>query len=238
MAAKREYFLPAWFLVIFISEPRSAPLYVTPLMAIFAGGTLLQILNLLNRFVVKPHSESPLSTPLDGTPAKILFALLAGQWIFSGVAIILVLLNTLTITASDKKAFDWITANTPSASRFLVITGNSPLTDPVSEWFPALTGRISIGTAQGYEWLKENSFEAVLTSSLELQQCADQSISCISAWANTNDQDFSYVYVHKMDSSEGDSQTPNNSALAELLMQSTEYDTVYNSPEISIFLRK
>lgn len=238
MLVKREYFFIVWFLVIFISEPRSAPLYVTPLMAIFAGFTLLQVLNLMNKLEVNPRKQAYQSTPLDGTPAKILFALLAGQWIFSGMAIGLVLLNTLTLTSVDKAAFDWIAANTPSNSRFLVITGDSPLTDPVSEWFPALTGRISVGTAQGYEWLKEDSFGSVLTSSLDLQRCADQAISCITDWANNNNQDFSYVYIHKMESVEGDAQTSYDSALAELLLQSTEYSTIYDTPEISIFHRK
>lgn len=238
MFAKREIFLITWFLIIFISEPRSAPLYVTPLMAIFASFTLLQILSLLNRLVVNPRSQPPPSTPLDCTPAKVLFALLAGQWIFSGLAITMLLFNANTITTADKKAFDWIATNTPIESRFTVITGNMPLSDPVSEWFPTLTGRISVGTAQGYEWLKEEPFEAVLTSSLELQRCADQAISCITNWANENDHDFSYVYIHKMDSRDGNFQTPYDSALADLFMQSNEFDTVYNTPEISIFQRK
>ncbi len=238
IVAKREFLFPVWFLVIFISEPRSAPLYVTPLMAIFAGFALLQILNLVNRLVVNPRNQPHQSTPLDTTPARIMFALLAGQWMFSGMAIVLVLLNSLTLTASDKKAFNWIATNTPSNSRFLVISGNSPLTDPISEWFPTLTGRISISTAQGHEWLNDKPFEAVLTSSLELQRCADQAISCITNWANDNDHDFSYVYIHKMDSRDGNYQTSYESALAQLLLQSPEYETVYDTPEISIFKRK
>ncbi len=238
LLSKRELFLITWFVLIFISEPRSAPLYVTPLMAIFAGFALAQILNLMNKLVLIPRNQPHQLSPLESTPAKIMFALLAGQWIFSGFAITMLLFNANTITTADKKAFNWIVDNTPVNSTFLIITGNMPLTDPVSEWFPTLTGRISAGTAQGFEWLKEDPFEAVLTSSLDLQRCADQAINCFTNWANDNVHDFSYVYIHKMDSRDGNYQTSYDSALAQLLLQSPEYETVYDTPEISIFKRK
>ena len=59
-----------------------------------------------------------------------------------------------------------------AASRFLVITGDRWGDDRSAEWFPALTGRVSVNTVQGYEWAGGSQFARRVAASQELRACA------------------------------------------------------------------
>ena len=55
----------------------------------------------------------------------------------------------------------WIRDNTAPESSFVVITGAEGWwTDKTAEWFPYLTARASLTTAQGLEWAGEGVFGA------------------------------------------------------------------------------
>ncbi len=233
--AKREYFVPAWALVIFISEPRSVPLYLSPIVAILASTALMAILGMLNQITLRSQNEAPDPHPLTGGVSKVLFLLLACLWIFSSMATTFALDKT-ALTSSDAAAFDWIELNTDSGSSFLVLTGESPLNDPVSEWFPALTTRHSVATVQGVEWDGKNSFPAVLAVSLTVQKCMGQTYQCIETWAAANQFDFDYLYIHnpvslpasQLGSSSG-------SALGDLSLAQGVTQLVYQNQDVSIF---
>jgi hypothetical protein len=234
--AERKYFVPAWVFVIFISEPRSAPLYLCPCVAILASYSLTKILQIFNKTTLQTEGENSEPHPLSSKVSKGVFLLLSGQWIYSSMVTIILLSNTTILPNSDKNAFDWIKINTSSQSKFLVLTGNSPLADPISEWFPALTDRTSIATVQGYEWDSNGSFEEILTESLNLQKCISQTFQCIESWAEKNHHVFDYVYIHNPVQHE-DVQIGSSYAIAlgELSLSQGYTELVYKNDAVSIY---
>jgi len=234
--AQRNYFVPVWALVIFISEPRSAPLFLCPCLAILASSALIGILQAFNRMTIPPQAGSREPYPLSGWVSKGFFILLSVFWIISSLGTVFALLNTLTLTTMDKNAFDWIKTNTRSQDAFLVLTGESPLNDPVSEWFPALTERTSIATVQGYEWDRNNSFESILSRSANVQKCLGESIQCVTSWAESAHIVFDYIYIHnpvlQTDALTGESYA---SALGDLAVSQGYAQLVYQDAAVSIY---
>jgi hypothetical protein len=100
------------------------------------------------------------------------------------------------LSHQQRDAMAWVKENTDEDDTFLVVTGNTNwATDRTSEWFPALTGRASLGTFQGYEWLGPKKSDEQAERALELQQCAWSDAFCIEQWARSADVTFTYVYL-------------------------------------------
>jgi hypothetical protein len=191
---------------------------------------------MFNKPTLQLVGESSEPHPLSGKVSKGLFLLLSGQWIFSSMSIVILLINSTTITMPDRNAFDWIKINTSSQSKFLVLTGKLPLTDPISEWFPALTDRSSVATVQGHEWDGSSSFEEILTESIILQKCIYQTFQCIESWAVKNQNVFDYLYIRNPDL-QVDAQFGSSfeSALGDLSVSQGYTELVYKNDDISIY---
>ncbi len=81
------------------------------------------------------------------------------------------LINT-TLTPGEREAMTWLRENLPPGEDFLIITGRTySMSDPVQEWFPALSGHHSQTTLQGLEWTLGAGFEARLEDLADLQAC-------------------------------------------------------------------
>jgi hypothetical protein len=234
--AERKYFVPVWALVILVSEPRSAALFLCPCVAILASCALTGILKVINRAAYPGQSMTVDPQPLSSRVSQVFFILLSVIWIVSSMGTNFALLNTTTLTKSDQVAFDWVKSNTGSQAKFLVLTGDSPLNDPVSEWFPALTGRTSLATVQGHEWDDQNSFAGLLARSVAVQKCMGQSIRCLETWADGNHFVIDYLYVHNpvllTDPQTG---ATFSSALGDLSVSQGYADLVYQNEVVSIY---
>ena len=237
LLAEKQVFLPVWFFVIFISEPRSAPLFMSPVVAIFAAYALIEILNFLNSLQHKQQSKTDLETLLAGKWSKILFAFFFAQWIFSSFATMINFSRAYFLADPEKQAYQWVNENTPADSRFIILSGLAPLTDPISEWFPALSGRSSVGTAQGHEWISTDNFETVLEESAALQECYNQSPDCLNAWLTRNYQNTDYLLIdnHILEQSSNQETTVYPSALIDLLRRDPKYEVVYDAGGVVIF---
>jgi len=235
MMAQKKYFLPIWFFAIFISEPRSAPLYMSPVIAIFATVALIQILKLLNNNKAKPIDHDNSVDFFLGKFSKVFFAIVFSQWVFSAYGTVINLSNYYYLDSSEMKAFNWVKENTPPESRFLVLSGNAPLTDPLSEWFPALTERISQGTAQGHEWLKGNKFDEVLEEAYKLQFCSTLSSECVANWSQSNSLPYDYLFIDPNDAGLLNGSDDYQNALSGQLSSSNLYQLVYDHDGITIF---
>lgn len=194
--AKRKYFYPVWLVIAFVSETRSAHLFLTPCVAILASYALVSILQKITEIAQGSKVSGSELQPLGSKASQGLFLLLFVQWVYSAMAITLLLFNNMTLFHSDKEAFDWIAVNTPRESHFLVLTGITPFSDPIAEWFPALTERVSVATVQGYEWDTATSFEVIRYESLKIQGCISQSYACIQTWMRENNEVIDYIYIH------------------------------------------
>ena len=135
----------------------------------------------------------------------------------------------MSLTPVDQEVFDWVRTQTPPESRFLILTGEDPMSDPVSEWFPALTGRQSIATVQGHEWIPGGGFYAFLQSSREVQTCLNGPPSCLDTWLLQNQARFDYIYIRKSASSPA-----GPSSLEMLLMAGGQEHLVYDAPTAAI----
>ena len=128
----------------------------------------------------------------------------------------------------DRQAMEWISQNTPVGSQFAVLTGEQYWEDdPVSEWFPALTSRISVSTVQGSEWLPEQKFSQQIERYNLLQSCTSEDMACILQWAENAKDPFSYFYAVK---SENVSLSMNNS-----LSTSNQFQLIFDNPGVSVF---
>lgn len=232
--ARRQAFLPAWVLLTFFVEPRSAPLSLAPCMALLAALALGRI------FQAFPGKQGAGQAPgelFHRRGVKPALGVLLAQWLFSAMALVL-LEGGLTVSAADRQAFDWIRANTPAESRFLVLTGNEPMTDPVSEWFPALAERRSLATVQGYEWIAATDFGDVMQKAQEAQGCFFRGPACVDAWPDDNRVRPDYLYLGRQPAPSSGEAGAFEQPLENLLLATGEYALVYQAPGIAILRSK
>jgi hypothetical protein len=229
--AKRKFFLPTLAIVTYISEPRSAPLYLTLVFAIVGASALQEILILLSR--LDTHKKEPTTEPalFAGTANRVLIVFLLVHWILATYSAIFNLASAHSLASADIPAFAWVHDNTPIGSQFLILTGQPPLGDPVSEWFPALTGRTSIATIQGQEWNSLQAFDDALQQDTQIQQCLAQNQKCLSDWFAATHTAPDYIFIQNAAAS-------GSTALTDTLISSGEFSRVYQTPEISILQRK
>ena len=224
LLAQRKPALPIWFFLIAIIEPRGGTLYMTLPLAMFIGVSLDQAI----LPILKPQDEN----------------FRAWAWnVFIGFFLLYGMINAsvaasninrqLTLTSRDLQAFAWVKANTPPESRFILITQGRPLNDSASEWFPVIAERHSLATIFGYEWVNDGLFGARVEQYQELQTCMMQDIACLKQWALTFDQEFSYIYLQKPRGNTS-AQTPLHISLA----SSTDFESIYASENVVIFLKK
>jgi hypothetical protein len=237
--ARKRYFLPFLLLISYFVAPRSAKIFIAPMLAVFASYALITVMNLLDQW--RREIDGKKGEKLFGATiiSMVLLALLFSQWFTAGIRA-LQPFTFFKMTEADQSAFDWIRDNTDEESRFVIVTGYLWSTDPVSEWMPAITARSSVGTVQGTEWLGGGRFMDAVVGSRVLQNCLDQTVSCLQDWAEDYQADYDYVYVRKqgLDVVEGREFVPEKKALAELLKIDANFELIYEKPEVSIFKKK
>ena len=67
------------------------------------------------------------------------------------------------------------------------------MTDPLQEWFPALTEQKSLTTMQGLEWTYGEKFFPWYEQLTEFQKCSD--MTCVKNWSARNNVDYDYLIV-------------------------------------------
>jgi hypothetical protein len=234
--ARRDWFLPLWVLFPFVIEPRSATAIAAIPLAALAG---IGLSDLIIPGIAALESNSKIEAQdwseyiSRGRATKfvlsyiLLFALI-------GAVIYDFSLTNYVVSQDDRAAMDWIAKNTPTDSRFIVITGRSdPLEDPAAEWFPAYSLRTSENTIQGQEWLLGKNFVTFLGGLNQLQACLNESPSCVENWASSNHLDYGYLYIEK---SSKTNQMPG--LLLSLLRQSQSYNLIFENDSVVIFARK
>ena len=239
LLAKRQFFIPIWLFILYIIEPRSAPLYMMiPLAMGFGYGMEKIILPRLSGLDALHGSNQGETTGsdrnllLEGQIAKIFIGFLFAYGVMSNYYTGSQMLSKFTLNDQDRDALAWA-QTTSTDSRFLVITQEKALLDPSSDWFPALAGRTSVGTVYGYEWVSDGQFDYRLTRARALQNCATQGISCLDMWQREYGETYDYVYIRKVQNGEL-IQVP----LIVDLRLSSQFEKVYETNSVVIFERK
>jgi 4-amino-4-deoxy-L-arabinose transferase-like glycosyltransferase len=128
----------------------------------------------------------------------VVAALLAACFVLQGVVSAATVLNpgapVHALSLERRAANAWVVAELEPGARVAVITNSEWSGDPDSEWFPQLTGRESVATVQGSEWLGQAAFEAQVSAHRALQACvAEASVSCVTDWLADWPADYLYL---------------------------------------------
>lgn len=218
---KRERFLPVWLGLAFLFEPRSAPQMMTVPLAILAACALMEI--------VFPS----LSRPSTKIAASVSLGLLTAYLFVSAQTVARHIANDISLTPYDAEAMEWVKTNTSQDGVFLLVTGELPLRDAVSEWFPALTGRVSAATVFGYEWIADPPFASRVRAYNSLQACMYEDADCLERWAKENGVSFDYVLIRNYRAGQF-----RPAPLQVYLDGDSGFTLVYRAEEISIYRKK
>ena len=235
--AKKNYFIPIWYFVPYLVDPRSAATYAMIPLCMMAGLALGEIILPIIARLANNSKPAGQNNPLQSLLA-ITFLVFAGIYMLGGTLDFGIQIAGSTLSEANRTAFDWIQANTRSGSRFLIMTGEGQiLCDSVQEWFPALTDRVGITTIQGNEWLPDKKYAGAVTLQTGIQSCLDgpSPLGCIEKY----NLQFDYIYVNRQGSlknlcrviapvSRGDD-------LIHALEENNQYHLSYQSDAVTIF---
>ncbi len=235
---KRQWFLPAWLLMPFVVEPRSATAIAALPLAMLAGIGLAEfVLPKIGSLAARVQPQGAewtywmdCSKAVRTVMTYVLFSAFLGALAYD------LSLSTYVIPPASREAMNWVQAEGAAGSRFLVLTGRpDPFSDPTAEWFPLLTRRTSVNTIQGQEWTLGSYFMPFLNDLGTLEGRLNASPDCLDKWAAAHRVAFDYVYIEKP--AERNSAAPSGLLLYEL-RQDPRYGLAFENTGAAIFVRK
>jgi hypothetical protein len=235
-AIDRRWLLPAWFLCIYILDPRKAATNATLPEALLAAYAMAEVI------LPRLQGRDRTGVALSHASVAVLSALLVYST-FSALVAPLERSSPLhALTAGDRQALQWVRDYTPPESRFLVFAVDrndvpSWARDRLSEWFPALTGRQSVATVQGFEWLGREALQHQIEAYRRVQLCAERGSQCLDAAAAQDGLTITHVYVPKPSASDWRF-SDCCAAIRQDLLRSETYVPVYDGPAATVFARR
>lgn len=240
--AQRDFLLPVWLISTNLLDPRAAGTDASaPVAMLVALALVLVVLPpLIPQASHAKATQGNPSIPIPSVPVSTRRTrnLVVAALAFYGLcaALLAPALPSSPIAVlrpGEVEALDWIDSNLPASSDFLVVSGLTRWgSDPLSEWFPAMTHAVSLATPQGKEWtggLREAS-----ERHLALQLCAQRGLTCLVNWIAEGKTRFDYVLVAKYP----DASAVQTVALLEGLGLSKEYEMVYVNSDAAVFSRR
>lgn len=185
---RRDAFLVTWGALAVLLDPRGGEGITQLTLILFAGMGLQKLSAWISRS--------------DGEQAEVMFAkrgvqsLIFGFLFYSvmGASIFDFMLVNTSLKNEDLKMIEWVNANVEDGKTFLLSTGREfSMSDPMQEWFPALTNQYSATTMQGLEWTLGEKFFPWYDQLIAFQHCAD--IPCVNEWSASNRVDYDYLIV-------------------------------------------
>jgi hypothetical protein len=169
---RRDFLLPAWAILLLFIDARAAGQYAMLPVAMLIGTATGHLLSL------RPRGGTTLDGPLN-THRPIIAGLLTLGLLGSLSAPLSDGSPLESLSAGDRAAMDWI--NEQPIARYAVISKENWELDQTSEWFPELTGAVSVATVQGLEWTSTDWFQTIVRHR-ELQKCGNKRIGCLLEW--------------------------------------------------------
>ncbi|MBI9044085.1 MAG: hypothetical protein JEZ06_06345 [Anaerolineaceae bacterium] len=230
---EKKLFLVLWFMVPILIETRSADGYSIIALALLSG---IGINAVLVKVVSSQKKES--TTWASIIAENGIIKLMLGYILFLSMisAFTFSLLESAIHLQDDHlSAMQWIQENTYPDAKFITLTGtNDSFTDPVLEWFPALTKRYNINTLQGREWTIGSDFTHFQDSLDTMQNCLNQDIQCLDSWASHFNQSYDHIFIQRKFLK---SNTVNHSSLELDLFEDNRFDLIFQNDSILIFER-
>lgn len=244
---ERRAWLPVWLGVMALLDARSPLASASVPLALLAGiGASDVLLPWLTRSAVgrlRDSQDTGGNEPRAPERVRPLMLAVGGFIAFLATLGATVDLNGVLVglTPDQRAGMRWVADSTPPGARILVVTGSLfPTRDRVSEWFPALSGRPSVTTIQGYEWAPDRAFEQRAERYPAIQRCAYRGAECVAEWARDVGVEFDYLYLPK--GATGASMIP---ALVEdccwplraSVGQNPGYEPMYDGPGATVYRR-
>ncbi len=116
LIARKAWLLPAWGLVVLLTEQRSIILHLTPILALSAGIGMDDFFHRLRQLTNSPDTFSSTewaSAMFSNTASKIAFGFLFISFISSAFRVPFTEAQKLSLSTGDQAAFQWITNNIP-----------------------------------------------------------------------------------------------------------------------------
>ncbi len=220
---RSQFLLPLWVTAPLFFEPRSAPQFMVIPLGMLAGIGLMDVLLPFFTSLATKTSRSALLATRGFFVYLFLYCLLSAYLVPFGIS------NGSSLHGPELAALGWVRDQTPADSRFILLTGYGAVSDPVADWFPALTGRRSLNTLFGLEWVESVSLRKGIEQYDALQGCLGQDESCLSAWAKENELPFTHILLEKKAA---------GPLLLATLQKSADYELVYENVSVAIFALK
>jgi hypothetical protein len=137
------------------------------------------------------------------------------------------------LSPERREAMATVAAELPPDARVAVITDSVWSGDPDSEWFPWLTGRRSVATVQGSEWLGTAAFDEQVRAHRALQACVEEAtVACIEDWLAVWPADYLYLPMGPLHGT----RSPEDccAALRAALAADDGFDVAYDGPGATI----
>lgn len=181
LIVRKEYFIPFALIFIYMIGPRSAHTIGNIMLALGGGFFITEVI---------------LPSINNSRRGLIILLAITLPYLLINSAYQGYLIAQNHVGIPDRVAMRWVSQYTAVNSRFLILTGNTDaMCDSVSEWFPALTNRNSLVTAQGREWLLGGRFEEFIAKRVEIQQCVNEDVECINQKIEYFAKDIDYIYI-------------------------------------------
>lgn len=191
-----RWYLPLWWVLELVLDGRSGGSYATLPMSLLVGAAAGDL-------VTRARSNP---CPVTGRRVwkAASFALLS---VFIGWVVFTAYGTTVArrdvpeysaLPGGVLRDFAWIRTHTPPGSAFFVIEDRPWWLGQTSEWFPSLTGRRSIRTVQGTEWLPGGTYDTTSQSATRFGGCGSCSEACLADAAGG--RPYGYVYLPRGDS--------------------------------------
>ena len=225
---RRDLFFITWIVLAYLVDTRGGDGVALLAESMLAGVGMLK----LSAWISRSDSEQ----------AEDVMAKRASQVLVFGAAFYFILAASISdfqlvntsLKSEDIKMIDWINSNVKDDQTFLLSTGREfSMSDPMQEWFPALTKQHSATTLQGLEWTLSAKFFPWYEQLVSFQHCAD--MDCVSQWSASNNVDYDYLIVvipPKEDESEFGKSLR---SLALSTRSSASYALVYESQTALVF---
>ncbi|MGQ9684247.1 MAG: hypothetical protein ACUVX9_17085 [Anaerolineae bacterium] len=225
---EQRLLLPAWLALLFALDPRHALTTATvPLGMLAAMGIVDALLPLL---ASRGSAQQPAGAPLPAS--RVIVFVLAVALEFGAASAATSLNGIKTLTGEQRTAMAWISQSTPADARFLLISPGEGGIHWTNDWFPTLTGRISVATYQRYEWLGKDAFLKRWPQSELAQRCATADGACLEAVRRSQQLGFAYVYIAKPRPEDtGDATGPLRRSLA----HDAAYEMLYDGPGAQVY---
>jgi Dolichyl-phosphate-mannose-protein mannosyltransferase len=187
--AARRFLLPGVFLAVILAIPTPAPVVGDVSLALIP---LAMLIGVGVADIVLPAVFSRTGSHMR---PRVVAAFLAAGLLASLGAAYAGETPFFSTTAEQREAMSWVADEVPTSATFVVMTGQIWPEDAINEWFPALTGRTSLGTPQGFEWT--NQWASRVDTAVSLQRCAVGMTNCLTDWAKSFGGRPAYLFIAK-----------------------------------------